>query len=83
MIGTIIGLIFLCVILGVIVWAGKSLIALVPMDEPFKTIIYILFVLLVVVIVIYILIILLGFAGIHVKIPSADLGELVAGVRLT
>jgi hypothetical protein len=83
MIGTIIGLIFLCIILGVILWAGKALLALIPLEEPFATIVRILFVLLAVVIVIYILIILLGMAGIHVNIPHADLGELVAGVRLT
>jgi len=70
MIGTIIGLIFLCIILGVILWGGKKLLALIPLDEPFATIIQILFVILVVIIVIYILIILLGIAGIHVNIPK-------------
>lgn len=71
MIGTIIGLILLCIILGVIWWAGQQLLALIPMGEPFATIVRILMVVLLVVIVIYIVIVLLGIAGIHVNIPRA------------
>ncbi len=66
MIGTVIGLIFLMVILGVVWWAGQQLLALIPMGEPFRTIIRILFIILLVVIVLYVLIVLLGLAGIHV-----------------
>lgn len=83
MIGTIIGLIFLCIILGVLVWAAQQLIALIPMSEPFATLVRILIVVLIVIVVIYILIIILGIAGIHVKIPSADLGERVVTVLMT
>lgn len=70
MLATIIGLILLCIILGVIVWGAQELLKLVPLTEPFATIVRVLFIILVVIIVIYVLIVLLGIAGIHVKIPS-------------
>jgi hypothetical protein len=66
MIGAIIGLILLMIVLGVMIWGGKRLVALIPLDEPFKTIVYVLFVILTVVIVIYVIIQLLAIAGIHV-----------------
>ena len=66
MIGTVIGLIFLMVILGVVWWGGQQLLALIPMGEPFRTIVRILFVVLLVIVVLYVLIVLLGLAGIHV-----------------
>lgn len=72
MIGTIIGLIFLLVILGVVVWGGQQLLALITLPEPFATIIRILMVILLVIIIVYVLIVLLGIAGIHVKIPSMN-----------
>jgi hypothetical protein len=67
MIGTVIGLILACIILGVIWWAGQQLLALIPLTEPFATIVRILFVVLLVVIVIWVIIVLLGVAGIHVN----------------
>jgi hypothetical protein len=70
MIGTIIGLIFLCIILGVIWWGAQQLIALVPLGEPFATIVRILMVVIIVIIVVYVLIVLLGIAGIHVNMPK-------------
>lgn len=75
MIGTVIGLIFLMIILGVVWWAGQQLLALIPLAEPFRTIIRILFIILLVVIVLYVIIVLLGLAGIHVPVG------LGAGVR--
>ena len=36
MIGAIIGLILLMIVLGVMIWGGKRLVALIPLDEPFK-----------------------------------------------
>jgi hypothetical protein len=66
MIGTIVGLIFLCVLLGFVVWAGQRLLALFPIGEPFATIVHVLLVLLLVVIVLYVIAVLLGLAGIHV-----------------
>ncbi len=71
MLASIIGLILTCIILGVLLWAAQSLIALIPLAEPFATIVRILFVLLLVVIVIYFLITILGFAGIHVPVLSS------------
>jgi hypothetical protein len=67
-IGTIIALIILCAVLGVLVWGGQRLMALIPMGEPFRTIIYVLFVLLIMVLVIYVFIVLLGAIGISVPI---------------
>ncbi len=66
MIGTVIGLILLCIILGVIWWAGQQLLVLIPLAEPFKTIVRILMIVLLVIIVIYVFIVLLGLAGVHV-----------------
>lgn len=70
MIGTILGLIFLLVILGVIWWGAQQLLALIPLGEPFPTIIRILMMIIIVIIVIYVLMVLLGLAGVHVKIPT-------------
>lgn len=68
MIGTIIGLIFLCVILGVLWWAAQQLLALIQLAEPFATIVRVLMVILLVVIVLYAVSVLLGLAGIHVPV---------------
>ncbi len=66
MLGTVIGLIFLCVILGAIYWGVQQLLALVPLAEPFATIVRVLMVVLLVIIVIWVIAQLLGMAGIHV-----------------
>ena len=66
MIGTLIGIIFALIILGVIWWALQQLLALVPIAEPFRTIIYVLCVIIMVLIVLWIISVLLGMAGIHV-----------------
>lgn len=66
MIGTLIGIIFTLVILGVLWWAAQRLMELVPIAEPFKTIIYVLMVLIMVIVVLWILAQLLGIAGINV-----------------
>jgi len=70
MIGTIIGLIFLCVLLGVVWWAGQQLLALVPLAEPFATIVRVLMIVILVIIVLYVFAVLLGMAGIHVPYMS-------------
>ena len=70
MIATIIGLIFLLIILGVIVWAGQQLLALIPLGEPFTTIIRVLMAIITVIIVVWVLIVLLGIAGIQVNMPK-------------
>lgn len=66
MIGTLIGIIFALIILGVLWWAVQQLMALVPIAEPFRTIIYVLCVVIMVLIVLWIISVLLGMAGIHV-----------------
>lgn len=67
MIGTVIGLILLCVVLGFVWWAVQELLKLIPLAEPFATIVRILLVLVVVLIVVWAISIVLGLAGIHVN----------------
>lgn len=66
MIGTLIGVIFALIILGVIWWGVQTLMALIPIAEPFRTIIYVLGVVIMVLIVLYVVAMLLSMAGIHV-----------------
>lgn len=66
MIGSLIGIIFALIILGVLWWAIQRLIHLIPIAEPFRTIIYVLSVVVMVLIVLWIIANLIGFAGIHV-----------------
>ena len=66
MIGTLIGIIFAVIILGVFWWAAQKLIALIPLPDPFRTIIYVLMVVIMVIIVLWIVAQLLGMAGISV-----------------
>ena len=72
MIGALIGLVFALIILGVIFWGLQQLLALVPLAEPFATIIRVLMVVLLVIIVIWVAIVLLGMAGIHVRMPAVS-----------
>jgi hypothetical protein len=67
MIGTLIGIIFTLIILGVLWWAAQKLMALLPIAEPFKTLIYVLMIVILVLVVLWILIVILGMAGIHVN----------------
>lgn len=66
MLGAIIGLIFTLIILGVVWWAATQLLALIPLAEPFATLVRVLMVVLMVCVVLYVVAVLLGFAGIHV-----------------
>jgi hypothetical protein len=66
MIGTLIGIIFALIILGVLWWAVQQLMALIPLAEPFKTLVYVLSVVILVLVVLWIISVLLGLAGIHV-----------------
>ncbi len=76
MIGTLIGLIFLCIIIGVVWWGCLQLLALVPMAEPFATIVRVLLVVILVIIVIYVASMLLGMAGIHVNtVPISSINR--------
>lgn len=75
MIGTLIGILFALIILGVIWWAIQQLMALIPIAEPFKTIIYVVTVIMMVLIVLWVISALLGLAGVHVN--TMRLGALV------
>lgn len=66
MIGALIGIIFALIILGVVWWAIQQLIPLIPLGEPFRTIIRILLVVILVLIILWVIVTLLGLAGIHV-----------------
>jgi hypothetical protein len=70
MIGTVIGLIFVLIILGAVWWGAQQLLALIPLGEPFTTIIRVLMAIITVIIVVWVLIVLLGIAGIHVNMPK-------------
>lgn len=69
MIGAVIGLIILVIFLGVVWYCIQLLIPLIPMGEPFRTILRVLMILLVAVIVLYVVLQLLGLGGIHVGGP--------------
>ena len=67
MVGTLIGLLLLMVVLGVVYWAIQQLLALIPLAEPFATIVRVLIVFITVVIVLYVIVQLLGMGGIRVN----------------
>ena len=67
MIGTLIGLILLVIVLGVLFWAAQQLLPLIPMGEPFHTIIRVILTVILVLIVVWVLIALLNAGGIHVN----------------
>jgi len=66
MIGTLVGIVFALIVLGVLWWGAQQLLAQIPIAEPFRTIIYVLCVIIMVFIVLWIISVLLGMAGIHV-----------------
>ena len=66
MIGTIISLILIVIVLGVLFWAAQRLLPLIPLAEPFHTILSVLLVLLGVFVTLYVLIMILNSAGVHV-----------------
>ncbi len=66
MIGTLISIIFVLIILGVIWWAIQQLLPLIPLPDPFRTIIYVLMVVIMVLVVLWIIASLLGIGGISV-----------------
>ena len=68
LIGALIALIVACIIIGVLFWAIQQLLPLIPLGEPFATIVRVLLVLLGVIFVIWILLQILGMAGVHVPI---------------
>jgi len=66
MISVLIGIIITVIVLGVVWWAIQQLLPLIPLGEPFRTIVRVLMVVVLVIIVVYIIMQLLGAAGIGV-----------------
>ena len=70
LIGTLIGIVLLLVIVGVLLWGGQQLLALVPMPEWLRTIIFVLGVIVRVVVAVMCVASLLAAIGIPVRMPS-------------
>ena len=68
MIGAIIGLILLVMFLGVVWYCIQLLMPLIPIAEPFATILRVLVILLLAAIVFYVIVVLLGYAGVNVPL---------------
>lgn len=68
-IGTLIGIIFVLILLGVVWWAVTQLLPLIPLPEPFQRIIHVLLIVILVLVVLWVIIVLLGAAGVHVAGP--------------
>ena len=68
MIGTLIGVIFVIIVIGVVWWAiFVKLLPILPLPEPFRTIIHVLSVVLLVIIVLWVIAtLLLPLAGVSV-----------------
>jgi hypothetical protein len=71
MVGTLIGILFVMILLGVAWWAVQQLLPLIPLGEPFRTIVNVLIVLITVCIVLWVIMQLLSMIGINV--PSLRL----------
>jgi uncharacterized metal-binding protein len=69
MLGALIGLILVCIVLGFLWWAFQQLIGLVPIAEPFLTIIRILFAAIVLVVILWAIMTILGDVGVSVQMP--------------
>ena len=59
-IGTLIGIIVTLIILGVVWWAINQLLPLIPIAEPFSTIVRVLMTVILVLVVLWIILVLLG-----------------------
>ena len=67
MLGTLIGLLLTFVLLGVGYWAIQQLLALIPLAEPFATLVRVMLVVILVVIVVWCIVVILGMVGVHVN----------------
>lgn len=70
MLGTIVALIFALIVMGVVWWGVQQLLPLIPLAEPFRTIVNILMTVLLVIVVLWIIAVLLGLVGVHVPYVS-------------
>ena len=64
-----IGVIIAIVLIGVAWWAIQQLLPLIPLAEPFLTIVRVLMVVILVLIVLWIILVILSAAGVHVPGP--------------
>ena len=69
LIGVLISVIVTLIICGVIWWGVQQLLPLLPIGEPFLTVIRVLMTIILVLIVLWVLLVLLGAAGVHVGGP--------------
>jgi len=70
MIGALIGIILVLIIVGIVWWAIMQLLPLLPIGEPFMTIVRVLCIVVLALIIIgYVIIPLLNAAGVHVGGP--------------
>ena len=70
MIGVLISIIVTLIVLGVVWWAIQQLLPLIPLGEPFRTIIRVLMTVIVVLIVLWVMLqIKLGYSGVNVGHP--------------
>jgi hypothetical protein len=67
-ISVLIGLVILLIIIGVLFWAAQRILAVIPLAEPFRTLIYVLMVVIGVLIAIWVFVALLEAAGLHVNL---------------
>jgi uncharacterized membrane protein YwzB len=63
MVSAVIGIIFALIVLGVVWWAVQQLLPLIPLAEPFRTIVHVLVTVLAVIIVLWVIAQLLALAG--------------------
>ena len=75
MIATLIQIIFAVIIMGVIWWAVQQLLPMVPMGEPFRTIVYVLMVVVLVLVILWIIWTLLVASGVTSGRPFRIGGE--------
>jgi len=68
-IGVLISIIVTLIVLGVVWWAIQQLLPLIPISEPFATIIRVLMTVIMVLIVLWVMLALLGYAGVHLATP--------------
>lgn len=69
LVAALIGLILLLAIIGVLYWGLQQILAVIPIAEPFLTIIRVVIIVIAVIIAVYVIIWLLNMAGVHVSMP--------------
>jgi len=68
-IGVLLALIITLVLCGVLWWAFQQLLPLIPLAEPFATLVRVLVTVVGVLIVLWVLLVMLGYAGVSVPGP--------------